>query len=58
MAGMIIGERGEERLRKNACAVTISGLCREAACERVTMNWFDKRSPNSCPLGASEYVLI
>ena len=36
----------------------IPGLCREAACERVTMNWFDERAPNSCPLGASEYVLI
>ena len=57
MAGTVIGDRGEDSGRMHA-QLPISGLHREVACERVTTNWFDERSPNLCPLGASEYVLI
>ena len=59
MAGTMIGDRGEESLRKNECAVTHFRFAyRKVACEHVITYWFDECSPNSCPLGASECVLI
>lgn len=58
MAGTVIGDRGEERLRKNEWAVTHFRFAhRKVACERAITYWFDECSPNSCPLGALEYVL-